>query len=314
MMSSNSAISGILPKAGSRRGVNWARLRHFAPLYLMVLPTVVMLLVFFYYPAINGFLTSFQYVDVRGAQWVGLDNYERLFNDVRLIQSFRNLIFLAVFNVGVVISLPLLVAALIFRVKNLSAQYWWRIVFVIPIVVPAVASILVWRWMYSADGGLNILLSAVGLGDLTRSWLGDRDVVMWALAFTNFPWVAGINFLIYYAGLQDISQEVLDASVVDGATSLRRFLSIELPLLRPQMRLLVLLTLIYWMRSFELPMIMTNGGPGFATMVPGLRMYYAINRDFDLGYGSAIGTILFLIVLVITLIQLRLTRTRDDVI
>lgn len=313
-MSSNSAISGILPKAGSRRGVNWARLRHFAPLYLMVLPTVVMLLVFFYYPAINGFLTSFQYVDVRGAQWVGLDNYERLFNDVRLIQSFRNLIFLAVFNVGVVISLPLLVAALIFRVKNLSAQYWWRIVFVIPIVVPAVASILVWRWMYSADGGLNILLSAVGLGDLTRSWLGDRDVVMWALAFTNFPWVAGINFLIYYAGLQDISQEVLDASVVDGATSLRRFLSIELPLLRPQMRLLVLLTLIYWMRSFELPMIMTNGGPGFATMVPGLRMYYAINRDFDLGYGSAIGTILFLIVLVITLIQLRLTRTRDDVI
>lgn len=240
-MSSNSAISGILPKAGSRRGVNWARLRHFAPLYLMVLPTVVMLLVFFYYPAINGFLTSFQYVDVRGAQWVGLDNYERLFNDVRLIQSFRNLIFLAVFNVGVVISLPLLVAALIFRVKNLSAQYWWRIVFVIPIVVPAVASILVWRWMYSADGGLNILLSAVGLGDLTRSWLGDRDVVMWALAFTNFPWVAGINFLIYYAGLQDISQEVLDASVVDGATSLRRFLSIELPLLRPQMRLLVLL-------------------------------------------------------------------------
>ncbi|MBL8131770.1 MAG: sugar ABC transporter permease [Anaerolineae bacterium] len=314
MMSSNSAFSGILPKAGSRRGVNWARLRHFAPLYLMVLPTVVMLLVFFYYPAIKGFLTSFQYVDVRGAQWVGLDNYERLFNDVRLIQSFRNLIFLAVFNVVVVTTLPLLVAALIFRVKNMSAQYWWRIVFVIPIVVPAVASILVWRWMYSADGGLNILLSAVGLGDLTRSWLGDRDVVMWALAFTNFPWVAGINFLIYYAGLQDISQEVLDASVVDGATSLRRFYSIELPLLRPQMRLLVLLTLIYWMRSFELPMIMTNGGPGFASMVPGLRMYYAINRDFDLGYGSAIGTILFLIVLVITLLQLRLTRTRDDVI
>ncbi|MBK8027477.1 MAG: sugar ABC transporter permease [Chloroflexi bacterium] len=300
--------------APRRRGFNWARLRHFAPLYLMVLPTVVMLLVFFYYPAINGFLTSFQYIDVRGAQWIGWENYERLFSDTRLIQSFRNLIFLAGFNVVVVTTFPLLVAVLIFRVKSAAAQYWWRIVFVLPIVVPAVASILVWRWMYSEDGGLNILLNLVGLGDLARSWLGDRDVVMWALAFTHFPWVAGINFLIYYAGLQDISPEVLDAAVVDGATSFRRFRSIELPLLRPQMRLLVLLTLIYWMRSFELPMIMTNGGPGYASMVPGLRMYYAINRDFDLGYGSAIGTILFLIVLVITLVQLRLTRSRDDVV
>ncbi|MBK8034799.1 MAG: sugar ABC transporter permease [Chloroflexi bacterium] len=91
---------------------------------------------------------------------------------------------------------------------------------------------------------------------------------MWALAFTNFPWVAGINFLIYYAGLQEISSEVLDAAVVDGATSFRRFRSIELPLLRPQMRLLVLLTLIYWMRSFELPMIVTNGGRGTPAWYP----------------------------------------------
>jgi raffinose/stachyose/melibiose transport system permease protein len=313
-MSSNRTFSGVLYRSKSQYRIHWQRLRHFAPLYIMVLPTVVMLLIFFYYPAVNGFLTSFQYVDVRGAEWVGLDNYQRLFNDVRLRQSFTNLIFLAACNVIIVTTVPLLVAALIFRVKNAAAQYWWRIIFVIPIVVPAMATILVWRWMYSADGGLNILLNLIGLGHLTRSWLGDRDVVMWALVFTNFPWVAGINFLIYFAGLQDISQEVLDAAVVDGATSLRRFISIELPLLRPQMRLLVLLTLIYWMRSFELPLIMTNGGPGYASMVPGLRMYYAINRDFDLGYGSAIGTILFLIVLITTLVQLRLTRSRDDAI
>jgi len=313
-MSKNDTLSGVAALSRRRKGINWERLRQVSPLYLMVLPTILMMLIFFYYPAINGFLTSFQYVDVRGAQWVGLENYERLFNDTRLLQSFRNLAFLAVFNVAVVVTMPLLVAALIFRLKSMTAQYWWRIVFVIPIVVPSVAIILVWRWMYSADGGLNILLSAVGLGDLTRSWLGDRNVVMWALVFTNFPWVAGINFLIYYAGLQDIPQEVLDASVVDGATSFRRFRSIELPLLRPQMRLLVLLTLVFWLRSFELPLIMTNGGPGFASMVPGLRMYYAINRDFDLGYGSAIGTILFLLVLVVTLLQIRLTRTRDDMV
>ncbi len=285
-----------------------------APLYLLILPTILLLLIFFYYPAIKGILTSFQYVDIRGTRWVGLDNFIRAFSDKRLLESFKNLAFLAVFNVAVVTTMPLIVAILIFRLKSLAAQYWWRALFVVPIVVPAVASILVWRWMYSSDGGINIILTALGLEHLTRGWLGDRNVVIGALAFTNFPWVAGINFLIYYAGLQDISQEILDAAIVDGASSFRRFLSIELPLVRSQMRLLVLLTLIFWLRSFELPLIMTNGGPGYASMVPGLRMYFAINRDFDLGYGSAIGTILFILVLVITLVQLRVTRSRDDVV
>ncbi|MCB9452341.1 MAG: sugar ABC transporter permease [Anaerolineaceae bacterium] len=284
------------------------------PLYLLVLPTVILLLVFFYYPAIKGFITSFQYVDIRGARWVEFQNYERLFSDKRLLDSFKNLAFLALFNVGVVTTIPIIVAVTIFRLKSLTAQYWWRVAFVVPIVVPAVATILVWRWMYSTDGGINIILRAIGLGEIAHGWLGDRNAVMGALAFTNFPWVAGINFLIYYAGLQDIPQEVLDAAKVDGASSFRRFRSIELPLLRPQMRLLVLLTLVYWLRSFELPLIMTNGGPGYASMVPGLRMYLAINRDFDLGYGSAIGTVLFALVLIVTLIQLRVTRSSNDVV
>lgn len=294
--------------------INWARFKQNAPLYLFVLPTILGLIIFFYYPAIRGFVTSFQYVDIRITQWIGFENYERAFSDKRLIESFKNLAFLAFFNVGVVTTLPLIVAAFIFHLKSKTAQYWWRVAFVVPIVVPAVASIIVWRWMYATDGGINIILSAIGLEHVTRGWLGDRNVVMGALVFTNFPWVAGLNFLIYYAGLQDISEEVLDAAVVDGASSLKRFISIELPLVRSQMRLLILLTLVFWLRSFELPLIMTNGGPGYASMVPGLRMYYSINRDFDLGYGSAIGTILFFLVLIVTFLQLRVTRSRDDTI
>jgi ABC-type sugar transport system permease subunit len=301
-------------RTGYFKNINWAYHKHRAPLYLFVLPTVLMLLIFFYYPAIRGFVISFQYIDIRFTQWIGLENYERAFNDKRLLESFMNLAFLAIFNIGVVITLPLIVSVFIFHLKSKAAQYWWRVAFVLPIVVPAVAAILVWRWMYSTDGGINIILSSIGLEQLTRGWLGDRNIVMWALAFTNFPWVAGINFLIYYAGLQDIPEEVLDAAVVDGASSWRRFVSIELPLLRSQIRLLVLLTLIFWLRNFELPLIMTNGGPGYASMVPGLRMYYSINRDFDLGYGSAIGTMLFVLVLVVTVVQLRVTRSRDDVI
>jgi raffinose/stachyose/melibiose transport system permease protein len=310
------ARSAPAPLSGKRlrERLNWERHKRMAPIYLFVLPTVVLLLVFFYYPAIKGFITSFQYVDIRFTEWIGLENYQRVFSDRRLLASFQNLAFLAIFHVLVVVTIPLAVSAIIFHLKSKTAQYWWRVAFVVPIVVPSVAIILVWRWIYSPDGGLNIILSLVGLEHLVRGWLGDRNLVMWALAFTNFPWAAGLNFLIYYAGLQDIPEEVLDAAIVDGAAGITRFLRVELPLVRSQMRLLVLLTLIFWLRSFELPLIMTNGGPGFASMVPGLRMYFSINRDFDLGYGSAIGTILFALVLLVTIAQLRLTRSRDDVV
>ncbi len=301
-------------KSASATGWNlrWQKWKPTAPIYFLVLPTVIMLVIFFYYPAVKGFVTSFQYVDIRFTEWVGLENYQRLFADRRTIASFGNLIFLTVFNIGVVTTVPLAVAAFIFHIRSPQAQYWWRVIFVTPIIVPTVATILVWRWMYSPEGGVNIILSLFGLEHLARGWLGDRDSVMWALAFTNFPWAAGINFLIYYAGLQEISPEILEAAVVDGASGIRRFFKIELPLVRPQMRLLVLLTIVFWLRSFELPLIMTNGGPGYASMVPGLRMYQSITRDFDLGFGSAIGTILFVIILVVTVIQLRLTRSRDD--
>lgn len=296
-----------------RRVIQWGRFRNKLPLYMLILPTIVLLAVFFYYPAIRGILTSFQYIDVRFTEWVGLENYERLFTDRRLIASFNNLLFLTVFNIGVVLTLPLMVAVFIHNLRSLTAQYWWRVAFIVPIVVPGVATILVWRWMYSPEGGINILLRSAGLGELARAWLGNSDTVMLALAFTNFPWVAGINFLIYYAGLQEISTEITDAAKVDGASTVRTFFSVQLPLLQPQMRLLALITVIFWLRSFELPLIMTNGGPGFSSMVPGLQMYYSINRDYDLGYGSAIGTVLLVLVLAVTLVQLRVTRSRNDV-
>lgn len=171
-----------------------------------------------------------------------------------------------------------------------------------------VVTILVWRWLYSIDGGVNLILQAVGLESVTRAWLGDRHTVLWAIMFVGFPKVAGLNFLIYLAGLQNISQELLDAAVVDGANLLQRFFRIELPLIRGQVRLLVMLTIIYWLRSFEIPLIMTDGGPGWASMVPGLRMYQTVTRDFNLGYGSAIGFVLFLVILMVTIVQMRMTR------
>ncbi|MCK4514220.1 MAG: sugar ABC transporter permease [Spirochaetaceae bacterium] len=290
----------------------WLRVWKNAPLYLIVLPTVVFLCTFFYYPAISGFFHSFTYWDVKSTIWAGFANYEKLFTDRRLMGSALNLLKLTGFNIAIVVTLPLLAAALVVHLPHKRAQYWLRVSFVIPMVVPMVVTILVWRWLYSMDGGINLILEAVGLENLTRAWLGDRHTVLGAIMFVGFPKVAGLSFLIYLAGLQNISQELLDAAVLDGANVIQRFFRVEVPLIRGQVRLLVMLTIIYWLGTFQMPLIMTDGGPGWASMVPGLRMYQTITRDFNLGYGSAIGFILFLTVLLVTIVRMRLTRESSE--
>jgi len=175
-----------------------------------------------------------------------------------------------------------------------------------------VVILVVWRWMYSIDGGINVVLDLIGLGSITRAWLGDRNIVLYAIMFVNFPWMGGLNFLIYLSGLQSIPDELFDAATVDGVGPIARLFRIELPLIRDQIRLLVLLTIIFWLQRFELPLILTDGGPGWSSMVPGLRMYHSVSRDYNLGYGSAIGTLLFLLVFSATMLQLRLTRRRDQ--
>ena len=277
-----------------------------------MLPSLVLLFMFFYYPAVSGFIYSFTHWTVKGPIWAGLANYKRLINDKRLIASVGNLAQIVTFNVIVVMSMPLMAAVFMFHLKSIRAQYAYRLLYVFPMIVPGVVILVVWRWLYSIDGGINVVLDLIGLGSITRAWLGDRNIVLYAIMFVNFPWMGGLNFLIYLSGLQSIPNELFDAATVDGVGPIARLFKIELPLIRDQIRLLVLLTIIYWLQRFELPLILTDGGPGWSSMVPGLRMYHSVSRDYNLGYGSAIGTLLFLLVFSATMVQLRLTRRRDQ--
>jgi raffinose/stachyose/melibiose transport system permease protein len=174
----------------------------------------------------------------------------------------------------------------------------------LPLIVPITVTIFVWRWFFGLEGGLNQLLDLVGLSQFRHTWLGEEATALWAVIFTGFPWAGGLNFLIYLAALQTISRELLDAARVDGAGAMRRFFKIELPLIRPQILLLVILTFIYYLRSFDAPLIMTNGGPGTTgTIVPGLQMFRAVREDLDLGYGSAIGVVLLVVTLGLGLLR-----------
>lgn len=283
-----------------RIGRNWL-------LYLLLLPTFILSIAFYYYPLFSGIYHSFTYWDIKRTVWVGFDNYIRMFNSPATAAAWRNMAIIVLSQVVVVLTLPLLGAALVNHVAR--GKYLWRIVFVLPIVVPATVTVFVWRWFYGVNGGLNYLLNLVGLDGITRPWLGDASTALWAIVFVGFPWVAGLNFLLYLAAFQSISSELLDAAKVDGCSPLRAFFAIELPLIRPQMMLLVTLTVIYFVRSFDAPLIMTNGGPGqTGTLVPGLQMYRSIREELDLGYGSAIGTVLFGVLLLLSLLNMYLRR------
>jgi raffinose/stachyose/melibiose transport system permease protein len=276
---------------------NWA-------LYLLLLPTLLFTSVFYFYPVVSGIYHSFTYWDLKNTEWIGLENYQRFLDDPVTIAAWRNMAIMLGVNIVVVLTAPLLVAAIVAHLPAGPLQYLWRVVFVLPLIVPITVTIFVWRWFFGLEGGLNQLLELVGLGQFRHTWLGEEATALWAVIFTGFPWAGGLNFLIYLAALQTISRELLDAARVDGAGAIRRFFKIELPLIRPQILLLVILTFIYYLRSFDAPLIMTNGGPGTTgTIVPGLQMFRAVREDLDLGYGSAIGVVLLVVTLGLGLLR-----------
>jgi raffinose/stachyose/melibiose transport system permease protein len=298
--------------AAQVRGSVMHGLRRYGVLYLLLLPAFVSAIVFYYYPLASGIFHSFTYWDLKQTIWIGTENYQRMLDDPATATAWRNMLTILVAQLVIVITAPLLGAALVAHVRSERAQYAWRISFILPIVVPATVVVFVWRWFYGPDGGLNQILRALGQNQLTHIWLGEQATALWAIIFSGFPWVAGLNFLIYLAALQSISPELLDAARVDGAGAIRRFFAVEVPLIRNQTMLLVVLTFIYYLRSFDAPLIMTNGGPGTAgTLVPGLQMYRAVRDDLDLGYGSAIGTVLFVATLLLTLANFAITRRNN---
>jgi len=280
--------------------------------YLLLLPTFLLLLIFNYYPAFSAIYHSF--FDWDGANFIrftGLNNFiNLLFNDPTIPLSFLNILKLTIASLIINLTFPLLAAALIFHLKNLRSAYFYRVLFVIPMVVPAMVIYMIWRFIYSPTNGLlNNLLNAVGLGHLARPWLGDFQLALYAVVFIGFPWVAGTSTLIYLAGFQNIPMELLDAVAIDGASAWTRFWKIELPLVVGQIKLIVILTLIGSIQGFTHIMVMTNGGPGESTMVPGLYLYRNAMYYNKMGYACAIGTLLFLIIITLTYLNLRYLKS-----
>lgn len=291
-----------------------SRVAFLAPLYFLLLPTFLLLGVFSLVPFVWAFATSFYEYEVgETPTFVGFANYVEYARDYTLLESFRNMLFLTAFAVVVTVVVPLTVAKLIFSLSSPRASYFYRILFLIPVLVPGVAVQLIWQGMIYSDAGIvNEVLRWFGMDHLARGWLSDPETVLFALAFIGFPFCGGINILIYYAGLTSIPESVHEAAVLDGATGIKKFFVIDVPLVMSQIKLLTILTVIGGIQSFESIFILTRGGPGFKSMVPGLWMYFNAFSFQRMGYACAIGVVLFFLILGMTVLNMVYFRSSED--
>ncbi|HEY3079066.1 MAG TPA: PQQ-binding-like beta-propeller repeat protein [Chloroflexota bacterium] len=279
--------------------------------YLLLMPTLLLLLVFNYYPAVSALYHAFTIWDpgVR-TTWVGLDNFAALAGDRFFRDSISNVVVITLTSLLKTFTVPLLVAELIFAFRQARAQYLWRTAYVVPLVVPGVAATLVWRNILDPNIGLlNETLRALGLVEWAHAWLGEPSTALWSVIFIGFPWAAAFPILIFYGGLISIPPDLFDAGRVDGVSGWRRFWSIDLPLLVSQIKLLFILTFVSAVETFELVFLTTGGGPGSATYTPALELYYAATRFNQMGMAAAIGIVLFAIVLLVTVLTMRFVKS-----
>lgn len=278
--------------------------------YMFLAPSFLLMATFSYYPFLSSIYHSFTQWTIGGeARFIGFQNFIELARDQVFRISMVNLAKLALFSVAVKVLAPLIAAALIFNLRKARTQYMLRALLVFPMVVPAIVTILVWGFIYDAEVGiLNQFLQLVGLGNLQRAWLADARYALFALMFLGFPWVGGFALMVFLSGLQNISTDILDSATVEGTTPLQRFWHIDLPLVMGQVKMILILTIIGVLQGFDVPMILTQGGPGYATFVPGLHMYNMAFRYARMGYATAIGVVLFVLVLGLTYLNMKSIR------
>jgi raffinose/stachyose/melibiose transport system permease protein len=286
-------------------------LRRALPLYLLISPTFLLLAVFNYYPAFMALYRSLFLWDIGGdAEFVGVQNFVTMLGDRVFLLSVQNVALMTAAGLVTVLTVPVAVAEAIYRLTSQRAQYWYRIMVVLPVVIPGIVQILIWQFFYEARYGLvNQLLRAVGLGQFATSWLGNPDVVVYAIIFSHFPFVGGVTVLIYLAGLQAIPGEIRDAAEVDGATGWTQIRSIDLPYLMGQIKLCVVLAIIAQLQGFGYVLVMSGGGPANASVVPGLWLYTNVIEFGKVGYASAIGVFLFAVIMVLTVVNMRFIKS-----
>ncbi len=277
--------------------------------WLFVAPALVAYGVFVLYPLyLTVEYSLYRWNGIGPSTWVGLDNYVKVFTDPDLFDTIVHAFKLIVFFSAIPVLLGLASAATIRRIATSRLALVARTVLFLPQVIPLVAAGIAWSWLLSSTGLVNQLLRYLGLGGVTRAWLGDFSTALPSLGLIGAWVLLGLCTLLLLAGMSKIDPALYEAARIDGAGAVREFLSITLPSLRQELGVCVTVTVIAALASFDLVYVSTQGGPGNTTMVPGLEIYYQAFSERRVGVASALAVVLMLLVLVCVLPIQWLTR------
>lgn len=276
--------------------------------YAFILPTFVGFVIFIVGPMLASFAISlFDWNMLTPPKYIGLANFEQLFKDARIGNVYLTTFKLAVMIVPTNMLLGLGLAILLDRKMPNIIRNFFKTSFFFPFVVSGVAVSIIWTFMFHRDlGPLNFYLGFLGVDRVP--WLNSSTYSPLAIMIADVWRNVGFYVLVFLGGMQAISRDFYEAAEVDGANVWKQFRHITLPLLSPTILFLSVISVIGALQIFEQPQILTNGGPGDATRTIVLYLYEQGFRFFDMGYASAIAISLFVIILILTLIQFRLSR------
>jgi len=275
--------------------------------FLFLLPYILVFFIFRFGPSIAGIGVAFTKWNIVGdPAFVGLKNFVRLFSDEMFGTAVLNTLLFLLFTVPVLVAGSLLIAMLLNT--KLKARHTVRTLAIIPyVLIPAVVGII-WNWLYDNNFGiLNYYLK--GMGGKPVEWLTSEGMALISVSIVTVWSYIGYNMILFLAGLQGISVELYEAARIDGANAFQVFFKITLPQLKPICSLIITLTLINTIQIFDQIFVMTNGGPGKATLTLVQYLYGTAFQNFNLGYGSAIGCAILVILVVFVFIQSKLIKT-----
>ncbi len=274
---------------------------------IVLVPAMVLVGIFCYYPALSGFFLSFMdYKPGVYSRFVGFENFAKVFTNVRYWSGYKNLLILAGTGILKALIPPILVALMLFAIRSSKVQYVSRILLYLPAILPGVAGLLLWKdGIYGTNGLLNSVFGTVG-----KNWLADPKTVIWWIAAIGFPWVG--SFLIFFGAFSGIPNDYREAAILEGCPYWKRIISVEIPLIFPQIRYVFLMSFISSVQEFNLIFVLLGKDPNPNNYVPMLEIYNQIGYG-NFGIASAMGIIMFIMVFGATFFSFSSRQKNDEI-
>lgn len=280
--------------------------------YLWILPAILVYGIFKLVPLVSGvYMALLRWDGIEEPRFIGLRNFEKILNDKLTLLVLGNNVEYAVLTVIGKIALSLFLAIMLNQA--LRGRTFYRTSLFMPVVMSFVVIGILWRWLFNTEFGLlNNLFESVGLGFLAQDWLGDTDIALKSLTLVDIWKWYGFHMVIFLAGLQAIPGELYEAAKIDGASVWQQFRHVTLPMLQPVMIVNVTISLMGAFNVFDIPYVMTEGGPANSTNVMALHIYLRGFKFYRFGFSAALSYVLLTIVTLVAALQLWLMTRVDN--